>query len=417
MHRRWQAFKKVFGNSGVEGRWLDVKKYIGAVILLGIFLAAKVAIDSGGKDAGPDLTRPDYLDGDRTVNVEAHIGEEKIPLVIDIEPKQLKSREVYRMFEEARQDIEAAMAADNESLCCITGDLELPREYKEISVFWLSSDERLIGIDGKVHPYELMIGESQSVILTAVLTYGEYRMEYDFDVAVVCQAPSSLEEREKWLGTRIRQELANQADSDAIELPVNIEGIEVTYALPENTNSSVVGILFLAVLALTVAKRMERKASEKARMRQMDIDYCEVVSKLTLLMGAGLTIRNAWERIVDEYRSKEKRTGTRYVYEEMCITVNELASGVMERVVYENFGRRCNTPKYIKLGSLLEQNFLKGSKHLLKLLEEESDRAFEERKLLAKKQGEEASTKLLLPMVMELIAVMAIVMVPALMTF
>ncbi len=394
-----------------------MKKYIGAVILLGILLAAKVAIDSGEKDAGPDLTRPDYRDSDRIVNMEAHIGEEKIPLVIDIVPKQLKPREVYRMFEEARQDIAVAMAADNESLCCITGDLELPREYKEISVFWLSSDERLIGIDGKVHPYELMIGESQSVILTAVLTYGEYRMEYDFDVEVVCQAPGSLEERENWLNTRIRQELVNQADSDAIELPANIEGIEVTYALPEKTNSSVVGIFFLAVLALIMAKRMERKAWEKARMRQMDIDYCEVVSKLTLLMGAGLTIRNAWERIVAEYRSKEKKTGSRYVYEEMCVTVNELASGVMERVVYENFGRRCNTPKYIKLGSLLEQNFLKGSKHLLKLLEEESDRAFEERKLLAKKQGEEATTKLLLPMGMELIAVMAIVMVPALMTF
>ncbi len=394
-----------------------MKKYIGAVILLGILLAAKVAIDSGEKDAGPDLTRPDYRDSDRIVNMEAHIGEEKIPLVIDIVPKQLKPREVYHMFEEARQDIEVTMAAGNESLCCITSDLELPREYKEISVFWLSSDERLIGIDGKVHPYELMIGESQSVILTAVLTYGEYRMEYDFDVEVVCQAPGSLEERENWLNTRIRQELVNQADSDAIELPANIEGIEVTYALPEKTNSSVVGIFFLAVLALIMAKRMERKAWEKARMRQMDIDYCEVVSKLTLLMGAGLTIRNAWERIVAEYRSKEKKTGSRYVYEEMCVTVNELASGVMERVVYENFGRRCNTPKYIKLGSLLEQNFLKGSKHLLKLLEEESDRAFEERKLLAKKQGEEATTKLLLPMGMELIAVMAIVMVPALMTF
>lgn len=394
-----------------------MKKYIGAMILLGIFLAVKAAIDSGENGTEPDLTRPDYRDSDRVVNVEAHIGEEKIPLVIDIESKQLKPREVYGMFEEARRDIEAAMAADNEGLNCITGDLELPKEYKGISIFWLSSDEKLVGIDGKVYPYELAIGESQPVVLTAVLTYGEYRMEYDFDVEVVCQAPGSLEERASWLSTRIRQELAKQADSDAIELPANIEGIEVKYALPEKTNSSLVGIFVLAVLALTVAKQMERKTSEKARMRQMDIDYCEVVSKLTLLMGAGLTIRNAWERIVDEYRSKEKRIGSRYVYEEMCVTVNELASGVMERVVYENFGRRCNTPKYIKLGSLLEQNFLKGSKHLLKLLEEESDRAFEERKLLAKKQGEEATTKLLLPMGMELIAVMAIVMVPALMTF
>jgi len=49
-------------------------------------------------------------------------------------------------------------------------------------------------------------------------------------------------------------------------------------------------------------------------------------------------------------------------------------------------------------------------------LEAEMWQAFEERKALAKRQGEEAGTKLLLPMMGMLVVVMVIVIAPALMS-
>ena len=51
------------------------------------------------------------------------------------------------------------------------------------------------------------------------------------------------------------------------------------------------------------------------------------------------------------------------------------------------------------------------------ILEEEAAEAFEERKADARKLGEEAGTKLLLPMGIMLIVVMIIVIVPAFLSF
>jgi len=65
----------------------------------------------------------------------------------------------------------------------------------------------------------------------------------------------------------------------------------------------------------------------------------------------------------------------------------------------------------------LEQNLKKGTKGLAQMLENESLEAFEERKNIAKRLGEEAGTKLLAPMAIMLIIVMIIVIVPALLSF
>ena len=55
----------------------------------------------------------------------------------------------------------------------------------------------------------------------------------------------------------------------------------------------------------------------------------------------------------------------------------------------------------------------KGSGGLTDLLEREASDAFEDRKKLAKKLGEEAGTKLMIPMFMMLVIVLIIVIVPA----
>ena len=140
---------------------------------------------------------------------------------------------------------------------------------------------------------------------------------------------------------------------------------------------------------------------------------------MTLLLGAGMTIRKAWNKIVKDYiRERDADSHKeRIAYEEMYETECYIESGMSELEAYEEFGRRCDCREYMKFASLLAQNLKKGSKDLTRLLENESEDAFEQRKNLARKKGEEASTKLLIPMIMMLCCVMAIVMVPALMSF
>ena len=69
------------------------------------------------------------------------------------------------------------------------------------------------------------------------------------------------------------------------------------------------------------------------------------------------------------------------------------------------------------LCSLLLQNLKKGSKGMAEMLSYEVGQAFEERKNLAKRFGEEAGTKLLFPMILMLVIVMVVLIIPAFLSF
>ena len=62
---------------------------------------------------------------------------------------------------------------------------------------------------------------------------------------------------------------------------------------------------------------------------------------------------------------------------------------------------------------MLSQNLRKGSRGITELLSREAEEAFEDRKNLAKKLGEEAGTKMMIPMFIMLAVVFIIVIVPA----
>lgn len=62
---------------------------------------------------------------------------------------------------------------------------------------------------------------------------------------------------------------------------------------------------------------------------------------------------------------------------------------------------------------MLSQNLRKGSRGITDILEREAEEAFEDRKNMAKKLGEEAGTKLMIPMFIMLAVVFVIVTVPA----
>ena len=126
-----------------------------------------------------------------------------------------------------------------------------------------------------------------------------------------------------------------------------------------------------------------------------------------------MIVRRAWKKMVDDYEEQKERWGTRHAYEEMKQTMYEMESGISEAESYERFGRRCNIQEYMKLGALLSQNLRKGTKGLSQILKIEAIQAFEERKARAKRLGEEAGTKLLLPMFLMLSVVLIIVIVPA----
>ena len=147
-------------------------------------------------------------------------------------------------------------------------------------------------------------------------------------------------------------------------------------------------------------------------------DYPQMVSQLVLYMEAGMTMRNIFGKLSASYLREKKKGGPdRYLYEEILITNRELSSGTSELSAYEHFGIRCGGQQYARLCTLLSQNLKKGNRELLTLLREESKNAFLERMDRARKAGEEAGTKLLMPMILMLVIVMVIIMIPAYLAF
>ena len=164
-----------------------------------------------------------------------------------------------------------------------------------------------------------------------------------------------------------------------------------------------------------MVEKSRKQEEEKRRKENLQSEYPELVSKLPILLGAGMTLFFAWINIATNYSNMRKNNTIPIhpLYEEMLITCHEIESGVGEARAYERFGERCGLHRYRKFCSLLVQNLRKGTRGLVQLLEQEVSDAFEERKNLAKKSGEEAGTKMLFPMMMMFGIIIVIIMVPA----
>ena len=185
-------------------------------------------------------------------------------------------------------------------------------------------------------------------------------------------------------------------ESEWMKLPEYFDGKTLSYRM-ERDYSSFLILAIGAVMSVLYGfeDKIRQKEKEKKRKEQLALEYSELVSKLQIYLGAGMTVRTAWERIAKDYErrlSKQEKIVSP-AYEEAANVCKDLQSGVSEPEAYRRFGRRCGLRPYMKLASLLEQSRKTGLKNLRSLLDEEVASAYEERRNLAKRQGEEAATK------------------------
>ena len=208
-----------------------------------------------------------------------------------------------------------------------------------------------------------------------------------------------------------------RSDPDYYYLPDKLNGKKVKWESPADTSGMLLtGLFLIAAMAILVMKGREEQVQLQKRYEELLMDYPGLIMKFTLLVQAGMTVRKAFQKISLDYGRKRKRN-PRPAYEEIRIVCYEMESGVSESEAYRRFGERCGQAKYKTFATLLIQNLQKGSRQMADMLERESTEAWEERKRKARVLGEAAATKLLVPMIMMLIVVMAIVMIPAFMSF
>lgn len=339
---------------------------------------------------------------------------------LTIRAKTYTEEQYEKKLEEAKEYIKQHFLGDNKEMHEIRYPLNLITEIPDnfIEIEWDLGMEHLVKEDGTLNNRNFS-NTSQSTILYVKFYYGDWEDTLDLPITVL-QADFTEEEKlDIAFNEALKKAEEESLTKETIKLPKQVNGYHVEYEEKRRNKSEIVliiGIVVVLLLCLLYDKGLDKKIHK--REMEMRVDYPELVNKITMLLSAGMTISRAWERIAKEYQDKvQKGQKRRYAYDEWLITWYELCNGVPEITALERFGRRVKLLNYIKFSSLLSQNLKKGSKGLSSLLEYEAIDALEERKALAKRLGEEASTKLLLPMAMMLILALTIIMIPAFMSF
>lgn len=339
-------------------------------------------------------------------------------VVLPIDSRELDAKEMDALDQKVASYLAKTLPGKNQSLQQVNTALVLSDiiPETEVEVRW-TVDDTYMQESGQIRS-EQIPADGIDTEVVAETSWKNWKKTYPFQIHI---QPVKSTPREQWsrqVKKTLQEELKKQSTKERVELPGQIGQVRVTYDMEKEKKSYVpVYAVLGCLLLLPLVWREQQRKKLREREEQLLLDHSGVIHKFMLLLGAGLTVRSVVERLVSEYEEQQKKGGKkRYVYEEMCILLQEIRDGMSERKAVERFGRRCRLLPYLRFCSVLTQNMKKGAEGILAILETESMEALELRKQRALQLGEKAGTKLLFPMVLMLGIVMGMIMVPAFLT-
>lgn len=357
---------------------------------------------------------------------------EKEETTVSVSEVRLTGGDLEELKKKAQDYLDRQILGNNVSAVCVQEPLVLVEEIPRtgISVKWDEEDSWFVSYDGSLKNEEFE--EPVEAVLHAKLFYFDEEWEYTLPICILPPVVLEADVFKKEVQASLEEQDRRKPEDLFFELPLEVENQAVVWEEPADTRPLLFMVLgLIAAIAVIPGLKQDIRKKQKKRTEQMMRDYSDIVSKFTMLLTAGMTCRGAWEKICTDYmRSKKreeehqkhggkrkKKSCTRFAYEEMMVSFNELRLGTPETRVYEKFGTRCNLLAYQRFGTMLSRNLRRGSAGIIDMLELEAHECFAERRENVRRKGEETGTKLLIPMFGMLIIVLAIVVVPAFSSF
>ena len=393
-----------------------IKKLVIGMVVFGFILQGISAVQ--GLSSVTKLKRPQTGSDAKQVTLIMKgegVNEEVAVLVDELSPTQ-EAIEAY--LEQAKTEVDESFLGENLSVDCISKNVVVKDSYVDgtVSAVWSFSPGKIITNDGKINFEEVV--EDTPVMCTVVLEAYEKELSYTFPVFVRMPDANDKDGFLYYVKKILKEQNEKGKDEEEFYLPTVISGKEVEWRNKVSFTGIEISLLalFMGVL-LIFGKKFDEKRELEKRTEEFVRYYPDIISALTLYMGAGLSSQGAFEKIADSYRKQKEKTGVeKGPYEYIVILVREIQDGKNTRNAYEDFGRRCLHPAYKKMMMLFEQNIRKGNEYLLEQLEREERTVYETRQRKIKAAGEVASTKLLVPMGGLLAMVLIVLVVPALFT-
>lgn len=173
------------------------------------------------------------------------------------------------------------------------------------------------------------------------------------------------------------------------------------------------GLILGIFLAVALPAAMVSDLHKKVRVREQNImlELPELLNSIVLLVGAGETIQRAIIRCVESRRGDVNHP----LYKELRIMTSEWEGGYSFQQAFENFSKRCAVQEVSLFTTTVLLNYRRGGADFVLSLRDLSRMLWDKRKAISRTRGEQASSKLVFPMVVIFLIVIVLVGTPAFM--
>ncbi len=210
--------------------------------------------------------------------------------------------------------------------------------------------------------------------------------------------------------------LSSDTSKKRLQLPEKLEsGEKITWEIHHTSESNaflIIVIMILLSLAIYKNRMAPIEKVNKDNLNSILRQLPEFVNRLVLLLNAGLVLSTAFEKAVEENKLTVPNEDDYFSRKlnEIYISVTT-ANGSMHKE-FRNFARESGSKELMRIANIISENVSKGVE-LTSKLQNESELLWLIRKKSCEERGRLAETKLTLPLVIFLMALIVITIAPA----
>lgn len=398
----------------------ELLRRMGLVMLIGMLILVISLVLAKDQNKEPEriLKRPAAGEASLKIPVLLETEEGFLEGELELGAHQYTEEEIEGLHKKTEEQLRSSICGTNEDLLHVTEALQLPERLPELSVklSWRSDHPELVTAAGEVKNEELW--EPVEVTIEAKIFYGEEYRIFSEQLTVLPKAYTNAETAYREGMAKLQEQEMEERTKESFFLPETVLGMRLLFPEEKKLPISIVCAILFAVLfpVAYYGYFSDIEAKKKKRIREAKEAYQEFMTRLSLLMAAGLSSRYAWKRLTEDYIRRYGSNG-HVLAKELFVTESELENGRSETSAYEAFGERLGIVSYQRLASLLAQHVAKGVQGMQQQLLNEAREVLAQEREQIKVRGEETGTKLLVPTMGLLVLVFAILLVPAFTSF
>ncbi len=395
-----------------------MRKYI-AILLICIILVVIFSVKAAFQHKVlTQINRPESGEGYITVPVEIQANYKNTVVdgnaSVQISEKKLSNKEIEEAVSDCAKRLKNIVPESSDGKHIIFEDIELPEndEKSGASIIWTSDDPVLVSNSGKVNVLALS-GESEELILTADISLEGIGKKVEIPVTVVKEAQMYESSIVNSIDEMLKEIDANGGE-DTVKLPQKLDnGVNLKWNIRSDNKSAVMAIMGVVSMFGIYLSRYSTVRKKVRRYRESVVeDFPYIIDKLVLMLNSGLTVFSALLKISEDSAEHGEVSPLTTELSGIGIRVRETNASWLNE--WKDFAVRMESGDMLRFISILEDNYKKGGE-LVGKLEAEGDNMREMRKKTIQQRIRMIDSKMTIPMMLMLIALVIVTVTPSVM--